>query len=283
MADKSRHRTGYSPEETAAVRSACLTVAATLGAYLDDVVIVGGLVPSLLIDVVSPVAGGDLGHVGTNDLDLGLSLGLLDDGRYMQVSSRLRAEGFVPDTNAAGNATVQRWRHGGLKVDFLMPPTRDQGAEFRVRNLEGDFGALVTPGLELAFDERVSIEIEGTTLTGERLTREVPVCGPGAYVALKTLAFADRVEPKDAYDMIYVVRRLPGGVSAVATKLRDHSVAHPEIVDRVVALLERDFATIDSIGPQRCAEFEHLDIDIRDAAAADAHGYIDDLLRAFRA
>jgi len=49
-ADKPRHRSGYTREETLRVESACLTVAVTLGAYLDDLCIVGGLVPSLLID-----------------------------------------------------------------------------------------------------------------------------------------------------------------------------------------------------------------------------------------
>jgi hypothetical protein len=43
MNEKPRHRSGYTSEETELVRSACLTVAVTLGAYLDDVVIVGGL------------------------------------------------------------------------------------------------------------------------------------------------------------------------------------------------------------------------------------------------
>lgn len=47
MNEKPRHRSGYTSEETELVRSACLTVAVTLGAYLGDVVIVGGLVPSL--------------------------------------------------------------------------------------------------------------------------------------------------------------------------------------------------------------------------------------------
>lgn len=47
-ADKPRHRSGYSSEETEQVRAACLTVAVTLGAHLDDVCIVGGLVPCAL-------------------------------------------------------------------------------------------------------------------------------------------------------------------------------------------------------------------------------------------
>lgn len=38
-----------------------------------------------------------------NDLDLGLSLALLDDERYAEISDRLGREGFEPDTNDAGN------------------------------------------------------------------------------------------------------------------------------------------------------------------------------------
>jgi hypothetical protein len=111
MNDKPRHRSGYTSEETQLVRSACLTVAVTLGAYLDDVVIVGGLVPSLLIDTQRAEPNeADVDHPGTNDLDLGLSLAVLDDERYTEISPRLRAEGFEPDENAAGNPTVQRAR-----------------------------------------------------------------------------------------------------------------------------------------------------------------------------
>jgi hypothetical protein len=48
---KPRTRDGYVPEDLAQVRATCLTVAITLGTpRLDDVCIVGGLVPSLLID-----------------------------------------------------------------------------------------------------------------------------------------------------------------------------------------------------------------------------------------
>ena len=47
---KPRDRSGYTPEETEQVKSACLTVAVTLGALMGELCIVGGLVPHLLID-----------------------------------------------------------------------------------------------------------------------------------------------------------------------------------------------------------------------------------------
>jgi hypothetical protein len=47
---KPRHRSGYTAEQTEQVKTVCVTVDVTLGAYLDDVCIVGGLLPPPLID-----------------------------------------------------------------------------------------------------------------------------------------------------------------------------------------------------------------------------------------
>ncbi len=287
-AEKPRHRSGYGQEEFEQVKAACLTVAVTLGAYLDDICIVGGLVPALLIDSVRETgANEDPRHPGTNDLDIGLALALLDDERYTEISARLRAEGFAPDTNDAGNPTVQRWRLGELKVtvDFLMPPAPEQAPTLRVQNLQPDFGALVTPGLELAFAERVEVDLDGHTLKGERARRTIPVCGPAAFVVLKALAFGDRGEPKDAYDLVYVIRHSPGRGRAIAERLATHAEHHASIVQRALRLLARDFDGPDGLGPTRAAGFaiaEPAAPGELDDAAADAQGYVDDVLRAAR-
>lgn len=41
--EKPRHQSGYKGEDLEQVKSACLTVAVTLGAYMDDLCIVGGV------------------------------------------------------------------------------------------------------------------------------------------------------------------------------------------------------------------------------------------------
>ena len=145
------------------------------------------------------------------------TLAVLDDQRYTEISARLRAEGFEPDQNAAGNPTVQRWRLGELKVDFLMPPAPGQDPTRRVQNLEPDFGALVTRGLELAFNEREQVTIVGRTLAGEKAMREVPVCGlgglpsvMGAVPAWRVVRPGSCVGPGDA---------LPSGGSRVAKRV----------------------------------------------------------------
>jgi len=45
------------------------------------------------------------------------------------------------------------------------------------------------------------------------------MCGAGAYVVLKALAFDSHGENKDAYDLFYVIRNYGSGVSDVVAKL----------------------------------------------------------------
>ena len=52
MPDKPSTAAGYSVRELRLVHETCLYVATKLGDYMDDLVVVGGLVPSLLIPPV---------------------------------------------------------------------------------------------------------------------------------------------------------------------------------------------------------------------------------------
>ncbi len=45
------------------------------------------------------------------------------------------------------------------------------------------------------------------------------MCGPGAYVVLKSLAFRSRGENKDAHDLYYLVRNYGTGIEDVASRL----------------------------------------------------------------
>jgi hypothetical protein len=283
--DKPRQIGGYRREETEQVEQACLTLAVTLGALLDQLCIVGGLVPSLLIDQqIGRDPESEEGHCGTNDLDVGLAVALLDDQQYSEISRRLRQEGFEPDVNDRGNPTPQRWKLRNLRVtvDFLIPPIPGAETGGRIQALEGDFAALIAPGLELAFTERQEVRIEGLTLQGETASRMIPVCGPATFVVLKALAFADRGEPKDAYDLVYVVRRWPAGIADIADRLARHATDHREVIDRALHALADNFAEPASLGPSRAVSFEGETITDLDAARADAHGFIDDLLRRCR-
>jgi len=48
------------------------------------------------------------------------------------------------------------------------------------------------------------VNVVGKTIFGENPRRDIWTCGPGAYVVVESLAFRNRGENKDAYDLIYV-------------------------------------------------------------------------------
>ena len=276
MPEKPRTAVGYTPDQVQRVRATCLYLATKLGDLMEDLVVAGGLVPSLLIDQsqlpeeVSP-------HVGTMDLDVGLAFVVVAEHHYQTLTERLRRAGLQPDVNEEGNPTRQRWRISkpAVTVDFLIEPVDASDRPGKLFNIEQDFAAVIAPGLHLAFQNRRKVRIEGVTILGEAAAREIWVCGAGAYVVLKALAFGIRGENKDAYDLFYLIRNYVEGVPDVAVELK------PLLKDgsaiKEVEFLRRDFGASGSVGPRRVAEFLY---DREDAETqADATGFVSALLQ----
>lgn len=279
MPDKPSFASEYPKEHAELVRRTCLYVATKLGDLRDELVVVGGLVPSLLIPEESVTRGEDI-HVGTMDLDLGLSLALLDAHRYEELTARLRRAGFEPDVNESGNLTFQRWKielsgHPKVTVDFVIPPSLDEDKGGKIRHIKKDFAAVITPGLHLAFQDRRRIPLVGSTILGEKASREIWVCGPGAFVVLKALAFGTRGENKDAYDLYYVIRNYGSGVDDLLEHL--NPILHEQETQEALQILSRDFYGPDRVGPRRVAEFMYRSPN--DELQADVAGFVRELLR----
>ena len=277
MIAKSTRASDYTPEQVALVRAVCLFVATKLGDMMDELVVVGGLVPSLIIDQ-SALSTGTAAHVGTMDLDVGLTLAIFDEKRYEALAERLRRAGLVPDVNEEGRLTHQRWKVKDCEkvtVDFLIPPSdeRDQGG--RLKHIQSDFAAIVTPGLRLAFIDRQRITLSGRTITGEEASREVWVCGPGAYTVLKALAFDSRGENKDAYDLYFVLRNYGTGIEDIIMRILP--LLRETETRKAIDILRRDFLDHDSLGPRRVSEF--INGAANDEIQADVVGFVRILLR----
>ena len=278
MNKKPRTASGYRREQTELVIRACLYVATKLGDLMEELVVVGGLVPTLLIPENDLAQGVEL-HVGTMDLDIGLSLALIGEKRYEKLTKRLRRAGFKPDVNEEGNMTRQRWNivqqnEKKVTVDFLIAPSSSDDKGGTIHNIEGDFAALITRGLPLAFRDRRAISLEGTTTFNEKASRQIWVCGPGAFIVLKALAFDSRGENKDAYDLFYIIRNYGMGVDDVYNGLK--SILREKETIEALEILERDFFSIDAVGPRRVAEFIGNVDD--EELKADVVGFIKELL-----
>jgi hypothetical protein len=265
----------YEPGCSRIVRQTCLEVATRLGDFRDQMCIVGGLVPSLLIRQ-SELKEGEEEHVGTIDLDVGFSIVVLDEQLYEEIAKRLRGAGFEPDTNESGNITAQRWRSPqGVTVDFLIPPTQEGDVGGSLRHLDTSFAAFIIPGLELAFRDYEMVLLEDELPGGGRAAREIRVCGPAAFTVLKTLAFDKRGKAKDAYDLHYVVRHHQIGAEGIGQRIAEFG-DEPAAKD-AVRIIQRDFSNADLVGPVRVAEF----LGGTDARVqADAAGFVRLLLEA---
>jgi hypothetical protein len=243
---------------------------------MPELVVVGGLVPALLINQenlpenVTP-------HVGTMDLDLGLAFALVGEARYQEVAERLRSAKFTPDKNDEGKTTRQRWRISDppVTVDFLIEPENSSEAHAgRLFDLTQDWAAIIAPGLHLAFKNNHKVTLSGKTIVGETAEREICVCGAGAFVVLKALAFHIRGENKDAYDLFYLLRNYGRGVADVAAELRE--LLSDASAQKAMECLRSDFKDADSTGPRRAAEFLFGQPDA--ATQADAVGFVQQLL-----
>lgn len=241
---------------------------------LRDTVIVGGLVPTLLYSDLTP-APETGAHVGTFDVDLALDLVILNEERYEDIVERLERARFVPDANAAGNTTRQRWRSPtGVSIDFLMPPVPPDKRGGRLQGLTSDFAAQTMRGLDLAFKHPLAITLRGVDLDGRNVTRTLPVCAPDIFVMLKALAIANRDRRKDAYDLYYVLKHDVQGPQALGRDLAGFG-AHAAVPD-AVAVLEREFRTLDGRGPTDVCRF--MDQVGNDDLAADVLAFSRDFL-----
>ncbi|MBM3883034.1 MAG: hypothetical protein FJ387_25515 [Verrucomicrobia bacterium] len=282
MPEKPTTAAGYPPGQVARVQATCLYLATKLGDLMPELVVVGGLVPSLLIDQ-EHLPENVTAHVGTMDLDLGLAFALIGKARYQEVAARLRNAGFTPDKNDAGKTTRQRWciSHPPVTVDFLIEPEESTEAQAgKLFDLTNDWAAIIAPGLHLAFTNNRAVTLSGKTITGETVSngREIRACGAGAFVVLKALAFHIRGENKDAYDLFYLLRNYGRGVADVATELR------PLLTDasaqRAMEYLRGDFQASGSTGPRRVAEFLFGRPD--EATQADTVGFVRQLFAEFK-
>lgn len=278
---------GYRPEDVDLVRRTALYFATRFGDLLQDLPIVGGYVPSLLVpEPLESVAT----HVGTRDLDLGVQLALLDEQGYLTLTERLGRAGFRPVLNPRGNPVHQSWRvdtstRFSAVVEFLIPPrTEDERSKpGRTAHLDTQLAAIIVPGLELVANDRLQIRLDGCDLFGAAVSRDVWVCGPGAYTVLKALAGHLRGEPKDFYDLWYVVwnyRDWQDSPVAVDTAAHLVPMLDAKPAQDALAYLAEDFASLDAVGPKGVASFLNRAGD--EAFQADVAGVVQELLRVCR-
>jgi hypothetical protein len=273
---KPQFATEYDSQTTVLIVRTSLHLATVLGDFKDDVVMVGGMAPYFLIDQSKQPY--EQQHIGSRDVDVALSIALLEEERYEAIADRLRSAGFEPGANEKGNPTRQSWRHSlhqKAVVEFLMDA---DGEASKLQNLTGELAAMIMPGIRLAFRDWMSIRLSGRTLDDAVAERDFYVCGPGAFVMTKALAFHDRSFGKDAYDLYYVARNFGSGPNDIADHIRP--LLDDEKASEGLEIIQENFASLNHNGPVKLAQFLAREND--DDLRADVSGTIMEIVRLCR-
>lgn len=249
------HHTGYDRFATDRCERVLLTLLGDVGPWSERIYLAGGLAPRYLVGQLPPGAGA---HVGTTDVDLiiGLALGDGVPETYRTLHNNLNNAGFQQvEPSFRWSRTVD---DANVHVEFLCETDQvAPGTIYRPREGAGSkIGAFNVRGAQLVTQDYIERVIEGDRLDdGGRSTVTVRVAGLLTYTVLKILAFQDRHENKDAYDLVFVVANYPGGPAAAGRASADSPIAGHHQVAEAIALLAARFADASHDGPHAYASF----------------------------
>ena len=228
-----------------------MTLLRSLGPWKAGIYLAGGLVPRYLVGH-PPNAEGPPPHVGTTDVDLVLSMEILAEVEaYETLEKNLKNLGFVRGTNDEGQRQNFSWLRSvgdgrSVVVDLLCDPAA--AGERRVASIprERQLSALSVKGARLVYQDFVEVPVTAELLDeGGIATERVKVAGIAPFITLKALAYEDRKQPKDAYDLVYCLTHYGRGPEEVAELFARRMSEWPEesVLAEAVEALRRRFAT----------------------------------------
>ena len=267
----------YSGDLVEAAHSVLLELVRLLGEYRDDLVVVGGWVPQLILPAQP------LKHVGSIDVDLAFNHRNLQDAGYATIQKLLLGRGYEQDhrqpfifhrtVNVGGNPIK-------VQVDFLAGEYAGTGKAHRTQRVQ-EGRARKARGCDLAFDLFVETEIRGELPGGGADQAMVRVSSVIAFLVMKGMALHDRLKEKDAWDIYFTLTNYPGGLDALVVEIQPH-VDHGLVQEGLRKIADK-FATVTHVGPKFVADFEDVqEPEERAALMHDAFEKMDYLLRALK-
>ncbi len=258
---------GYSDQYTLDCERVLVTLLRGLGPWKDSVYLVGGLTPRYLVAARPPMVPA---HAGTMDVDIVIDLQILADTEaYHTLEDNLKKMGFERAENETGKKLSWRWQtrteHGALMVLELLADAPDiGGGKVQPLPTEGTISALNIPHSSIVFDLYQVTEIQAELLGGNGVTTEkIKHANLVSFTCLKSFAFDQRFERKDAHDLIYCIEHAPEGAKAVAEAFRKELAGkHGDVVKASLSILRDRFAQDDKAdgyrkdGPVSVAKFE---------------------------
>lgn len=254
-----------------AARAVLIEVVQILGAFKDDLVIVGGWVPDLMYPGKN--------HVGSLDVDLAVGPGAIGADAYTTILGRLKEKHYSHKLGPARFYRVVPGAAEPVKVDLI---SGEYAGDEKAAAIQIDELRLNTlHGIDLAFEACAEITIEGNMPDGTHNIVRARIARPEAFVLIKAFALAERAKEKDAYDIAFVLHNYEPSLAALAVAIA------PLIADGLGAeayqILTEKFAKLESVGPAwatKVAEENGQNLQqAQQAAFQDAQDLFDEIRR----
>ena len=191
-------RRNYTAEAVKAAKSVLIELTHLLGEYRDNIVLIGGWVPELLIPQKPRP------HVGSMDIDLALNHLKIKEEGYKLIEELLTSRGYYQEEEKQPFIFFRDVPLGGsvikVEVDLLSGEYAGTGKKHRTQAVQG-IKARKARGCDLAFEMVSEVSVEGEIPGGglDRVT--VRVAYSLTVRVKKGRARAPRRQEKDARDI----------------------------------------------------------------------------------
>lgn len=242
-----------------------MTLLGDIGPWSERVYLAGGLAPRY---IVGTLPEGARPHIGTTDVDLVIGLAVEGESSeaYRTLENNLKKAGFKAESSFRWTKNVEGVT---VIVEFLCETDQvEPGKIFKPKEGTGSgLGAFNVRGAQLVTRDYVEREIEADRLDeGGRSKVTVRVANILSYTVLKVLAFQDRHENKDSYDLIYCLLNFGEGPEDAGRAAAQSTIRHAAQVRDALQLLAARFESADHDGARAYGTFLADDGDDEQAA-----------------
>jgi hypothetical protein len=258
---------GYSEQITRDCERVLVTLLRNLGPHKNSLVLIGGLTPRYLVPERPPIVPQ---HAGTLDLDVVIDLVVLEDTEaYRTLEDNLKKIGFERGENEKGQKVNWRWKvrmedGTNIVLELLADHPDLRGGRAQPLPNEGQISALNIPHSSIVFDLNDTAEVTAELIGGNgQATETIRHANIVSFTCLKSIAYDDRQERKDAHDLVYCLEHVPQKDDALAALFKDVlSGKHHDVIRRSLGLLRNRFVTDGNAegylkdGPIAVAKFE---------------------------
>jgi hypothetical protein len=251
----------YNEPEVQACFSVLVEIVTVLGEFRDNIVLIGGNVPPLLIPSAREK------HPGSLDVDIALDFKNISSDTYKTIVKTLKSRNYYQKEGEQPfifyrDIEIEPEKKRTVQIDLLAGEYGGTGKKHRHQMVQ-DAKARKARGCDLVFDSPLKVKIKGILPNGatNEVTINIPSVGP--FLVTKGMALWDRLKEKDAFDVYFCCRYFPGGIEALVEAIRP--ILGHKLAIEGLGKIKTKFSELTAIGPVGVVDF--LEIDEQDEKA----------------